>query len=122
MSNNNTPKILLRLFYDGNDRKGQPWKVQEKGLLFWSTVRHCRSEGQAKSEMMSIADTVVRRKTGVVSEYTEEDYLADKLKSNVKREQESDVQTETASGMAYAAKNSASSQLKQLVGLSGPLV
>jgi hypothetical protein len=116
-------EIKFRLYYNGEATDGYPWLVQEKGLFFWGTIKKCRSEHQAKSEMQELASLRLRRKSGVVSEYTEQDYLADVLKQNQMKDRYEGYEGETQAQMVgasvgYAAKDAAMNQLKRAVGIN----
>ncbi len=117
--NNNTTKLRLRVVYNSKATNEHPWKVQEKGVFFWKTIKHCRSESSAASELRTIGEIRLRRKSGVVVEYTEQDHLAEKLKA-INRPREEDkydaAMAQGAATMAYS-ETDVKQTLKKLAGM-----
>lgn len=120
----NSKPLLLRIYYDAKVTNDHPWKVQEKGRFFWWTIKSCRSEQSANNELRSIAEVRVRRKSGVIKEYSEQDYLADVLKRSPNRNYEGEgedmmAQGATTMAMPFSGKAAADvNMLKKLAGIN----
>lgn len=57
-----------------------PYCVDKKGFLFWSSVGKHKSKSSAESQLQECVRLEVLRPGTILKEYTEQDYLADKLK------------------------------------------
>lgn len=80
MSSNATVKFRYRVVV--NDSTDYPFLVQRKGWFFWHSVGKCRGREEAEHDIRKMAKLELMRPGSVVLEYTEQDYLADKLKGN----------------------------------------
>jgi len=58
-----------------------PYAIQKKGWFRWKTIENCRSRDTARTDLEKFIRNEYQRPGTVVFEYSEEDYLADKLKN-----------------------------------------
>lgn len=64
-----------------SEDREHPYIIQKKGWFFWKTVDKCRNKESAGSDLERLIKQEYSRPGTVFFEYTEEDYLADKLKN-----------------------------------------
>ncbi len=58
-----------------------PFAIQKKGWFRWKTVETCRGRDVVRAELDKLVKNEYQRPGTVIFEYSEEDYLADKLKN-----------------------------------------
>jgi hypothetical protein len=59
----------------------RPYVIQKKGWFYWKTIQNCRGKDSARSDLEKFIRNEYQRPGTVILEYSEEDYLADKLKN-----------------------------------------
>lgn len=75
------PVIKFKYRIVVNDDTDYPYLLKRKGLIFWHTIGKCRSLHEAKEDISKLAKLETMRPGSVVLEYTEQDYMVDKLKA-----------------------------------------
>ena len=65
-----------------NDDTSRPYRVEKKAWIFWHKAGEFSSMDSAERELRELAKLELMRPGTVVSVYTEQDFLVDKLKGN----------------------------------------
>jgi len=65
-----------------NDDTARPYRIEKKEWIFWYKAGVFSSLESAERELRELAKLEILRPGTVVSEYTEQDFLVDKLKGN----------------------------------------
>lgn len=78
MSSNATPKFRYRIVVR-NDAD-YPYHVERKGLIFWKLMDKCRRRDDADDVIRKCIHLELMRPGTVLVEYTEQDYVMDKLR------------------------------------------
>jgi hypothetical protein len=58
-----------------------PYAIQKKGWIRWKTVERSRNRDAARADLEKLIRNEYQRPGTVIFEYSEQDYLADKLKN-----------------------------------------
>ncbi len=58
-----------------------PYTIQKKRWFGWQSIEDCRSRDTARSDLEKLIKNGYARPGTVIFEYSEQDYLADKLKN-----------------------------------------
>lgn len=82
MSSEDNVKFKYRIVV--NDDTDYPYLVERKGWIFWKSFSKERSMEAARDTILKCARQEMMRPGKVVFEYSDADYLVDKLKGDVR--------------------------------------